>query len=182
MKKNAHTFGRDRNWIIMKEKSHESSNKITSLSIIQGKDQTTKRKEDEAIYFMAIDQLSLVNQRLPKLILDWDKYCGVFLTRAQIIIYINRPRFVLWSTQLNMILPNSIQMKRKEKRKNLSVGIQVEAVSRYKSELHITHDKVSNVCSTKISSKLLKTPIETQREWIRNCIGDLNQDKNFCVN
>ena len=70
-------------------------------------------------------------------------------------------------------------MKRKEKRKNLSVGIQVEAVSRYKSELHITHDKVSNCCSTNISSKLLRKPLETQREWITHSIGDLNQDKTF---
>ena len=130
MKKNTRTLGKDPNWIIKTWKSHKSSDKITSLSIIQGEDQTNRRKEDDVIYFMDIDQLSLVNQRLPKLILDWDKYCGVFLTRAQIIIYINRPRFVLWSTQLHLSLANSIPMKRKEKRKNLIVGIQVEGKGR----------------------------------------------------
>ena len=75
------------------KKIHESSNKIRSMSIIQGNDHTIKRREEETIYFMDTDQLNRLNQGPPKLILVWDKSLGFFLTRAQIIIYTNWPSF-----------------------------------------------------------------------------------------
>ena len=74
--------------------------------------------------------------------------------------------------QLHLSLAKSIQMKRKEKRKNLSVGIQVEALSRKKSDLHIRHDKVSNFCNTNISSNLLSKTLKSQGDWTRHNIGD----------
>ena len=75
-----------------------------------------------------------------------------------------------------------IQLKRKEKRKNMSVGIQVKVHSRKKSYLHMRHDKVSNFCNTKISSNPLRKTQKYQGDWTGHRVGDPNKYKTFCVN
>ena len=69
-------------------------------------------------------------------------------------------------------------IEKKRKRENLSVGLQVEAVS-YKLLIY-TLDKIKfYFFVTKDFQKLLRKSLETQGDWIRHHVGDPNQYKNF---
>ena len=69
-------------------------------------------------------------------------------------------------------------IEKKRERKILSVGLQVEEVSKIVSDLHIRQDQVTaRLYYSRLPSNALKETLETQRDWTRHHIGDPNQYK-----